>query len=192
MGKIIAFLTIRKELLFTSLVLLILCLFIGLSYYGYTNLEQKINVLYSLIDTSSENLLSLEEDEVTSQEIYVEIKGSVKNPGVYQMPKNSRVFELIEQAGGVTSLADTSNLNLSMLLEDAIALRIEQLCIERNMTKYALFEKSGVPQSTLTSIKKKRSRSVKIKTLYAICEGFGISLQEFFSSPLFDRRTLHD
>lgn len=67
-----------------------------------------------------------------------------------------------------------------MLLEDAIALRIEQLCIERNMTKYALFEKSGVPQSTLTSIKKKRSRSVKIKTLYAICEGFDISLQEFF------------
>ena len=55
-----------------------------------------------------------------------------------------------------------------MLLEDAIALRIEQLCIERNMTKYALFEKSGVPQSTLTSIKKKRSRSVKIKTLYAL------------------------
>ena len=62
-----------------------------------------------------------------------------------------------------------------MLLEDAIALRIEQLCIERNMTKYSLFEKSGVPQSTLTSIKKKRSRSVKMKTLYAICEGFDIS-----------------
>lgn len=79
-----------------------------------------------------------------------------------------------------------------MLLEDAIALRIEQLCIELNMTKYALFEKSGVPQSTLTSIKKKRSRSVKIKTLYAICEGFDISLEEFFASPLFDRKTLHD
>lgn len=79
-----------------------------------------------------------------------------------------------------------------MLLEDAVALRIEQLCIERNMTKYALFEKSGVPQTTLTSIKKKRSRSVKIKTLYAICEGFDISLEQFFASPLFDRKTLYD
>ena len=79
-----------------------------------------------------------------------------------------------------------------MLLEDAIARRIEQLCIERKMTKYALFEKSGVPQTTLTSIKKKRSRSVKIKTLYAICEGFDISLEQFFASPLFDRKTLHD
>ena len=79
-----------------------------------------------------------------------------------------------------------------MLLEDAIALRIEQLCIERNMTKYSLSEKSGVPQSTLTSIKKKRSRSAQIKTLYAVCEGSDISLAEFFTSPTFDRKTLHD
>ena len=27
---------------------------------------------------------------------------------------------------------------------------------------------------------------------YAICEGFDISLEEFFASPLFDRKTLHD
>ncbi len=79
-----------------------------------------------------------------------------------------------------------------MLLEDAVALRIEQLCIERKMTKYALSEKSGVPQTTLTSIKKKRSTSVKLKTLYAICEGFEMSLKEFFDSPLFDRNTVHD
>lgn len=80
----------------------------------------------------------------------------------------------------------------SMLLEDAVALRIEQLCIERKMTKYALSERSGVPQTTLTSIKKKRSTSVKLKTLYAICEGFDISLEEFFACSLFDRNTLHD
>ncbi len=79
-----------------------------------------------------------------------------------------------------------------MLLEDAVALRIEQLCIERKMTKYELSERSGVPQTTLSSIKKKRSTSVKMKTLYAICEGFDISLAEFFSSPLCDRNTLHD
>ena len=79
-----------------------------------------------------------------------------------------------------------------MLLEDAVALRIEQLCIERNMSKYALSEKSGVPQTTLTSIKKKRSTSVKIKTLYAICEGFDISLREFFDSPLFERGNIWD
>ena len=32
----------------------------------------------------------------------------------------------------------------------------------------------------------------EIKTLYAICEGFNISLEEFFSSPLFARENIHD
>lgn len=79
-----------------------------------------------------------------------------------------------------------------MKLQDAVILRIEQLCIEREMTKYDLFKASGVPQTTLTSIKKKRSGAVRINTLYAICEGFDISLERFFASPLFNREELHD
>ena len=79
-----------------------------------------------------------------------------------------------------------------MKIQDAIILRIEQLCIERNMTKYDLYKASGVPQSTLTSIKKKRSGSVKVITLYKICEGFEISLEEFFKSPLFRRENIDE
>lgn len=77
-----------------------------------------------------------------------------------------------------------------MKLADAVILRIEQLCIEKRMTKYQLFKASGVPQTTLTSIKKKRSGSVKIITLYWICEGFDITLKEFFSSPLFNQANI--
>lgn len=77
-----------------------------------------------------------------------------------------------------------------MKLQDAIILRIEQLCMEKNMTKYDLFKASGVPQITLTSIKKKRSGSIKITTLYWICEGFNISILEFFDSPLFKRENI--
>lgn len=79
-----------------------------------------------------------------------------------------------------------------MKLVDAVILRIEQLCKEQNKTKYDLYKASGVPQSTLTSIKKKRCVSVKVSTLYAICEGFEISLEEFFSSHLFARENISD
>lgn len=48
-----------------------------------------------------------------------------------------------------------------MKLEDAVILRIEQLCLEQNKTKYDLFKASGVPQSTLTSIKKKEASLLK-------------------------------
>lgn len=79
-----------------------------------------------------------------------------------------------------------------MKLEDAVILRIEQLCLEKKMTKYQLFKASGVPQSTLTSIKKKRSGSAKLITLYWLCEGFDISLKEFFDSPLFQRENIEE
>lgn len=77
-----------------------------------------------------------------------------------------------------------------MKLQDAIIMRIEQLCKERNMTKYDLSQASGVPQSTLTSIKKKRSGSVKTITLYSICEGFEMTLAEFFGTSLFNRENI--
>ena len=79
-----------------------------------------------------------------------------------------------------------------MKLEDAVILRIEELCLTNNMSKYDLSQKSGVPQTTLTSIKKKRSSSPKVSTIYAICEGFDISLEEFFNSPLFKRENVND
>ena len=46
--------------------------------------------------------------------------------------------------------------------------------------------------SNSETIKKKRSASVKAITLYYICEGFDISLEQFFNSPLFDRENIED
>ncbi len=77
-----------------------------------------------------------------------------------------------------------------MKLQDAIILRIEQLCIERSMKKHQLSLSSGIAPTTLTSIKMKRSKKVQVHTIYWICEGFDISLEEFFSSPLFNRENI--
>ena len=79
-----------------------------------------------------------------------------------------------------------------MKLSDAVILRIEELCIKNNMNKYQLFKASGVPQTTLSSIKKKRALSAKVITIYQICEGFNISLKDFYDSPLFARENLED
>jgi len=63
---------------------------------------------------------------------------------------------------------------------------------ERNLTQYALSMKSGVPQSTLSTIINCRFESMKIRIIYEICEGFEITIKEFFDSPLFDRENLID
>jgi competence protein ComEA len=50
--------------------------------------------------------------------IYVDIKGEVKNPGVYKLEKGSRVFQLVNSAGGYKESADKNALNLSKVLRD--------------------------------------------------------------------------
>ena len=79
-----------------------------------------------------------------------------------------------------------------MPLNEAVAKRIAELCKERGLTQYALSMKSGVPQSTLSTIMSCAFPSVKLRIIYEVCEGLEISLHEFFNSPLFDREVLED
>lgn len=69
--------------------------------------------------TSSENIdASTEEPSVNIEDagessgiIYVDISGCVNNPGVYELKEGTRVFQLIEEAGGLTEDADIEDLN---------------------------------------------------------------------------------
>ena len=64
------------------------------------------------------NNLFITEETSTLDYIVVEVKGSVKVPGVYEVKKGSRVSDLIHEAGGLLDNADTSIINLSKELED--------------------------------------------------------------------------
>lgn len=79
-----------------------------------------------------------------------------------------------------------------MQLNEAISKRIGELCEQRNMTQYKLSMKSGVPQSTLSTIMNCTFPSMKVRIIYEICEGFEIGIKDFFDSPLFDRENLVD
>lgn len=46
-----------------------------------------------------------------SDEILIEIAGAVVNPGVYELDRGDRVVDLIDVAGGLLPIADTSALN---------------------------------------------------------------------------------
>ena len=50
--------------------------------------------------------------------IFVDIKGAVKKPGVYEMNSNSRIIDVIKKAGDLKKDADTSIINLSKRLKD--------------------------------------------------------------------------
>ena len=50
--------------------------------------------------------------------LVVQIEGGVHRPGVYRVPEGTRVYELIERAGGAKEGADLSGLNLAASLYD--------------------------------------------------------------------------
>ena len=72
-----------------------------------------------------------------------------------------------------------------MQLNEAVSKRITELLKERNMTNYQLSIKSGVPKSTIGNLVNYTYDSVKLRVIHEICQGFGISIIEFFNSPLF-------
>lgn len=57
--------------------------------------------------------------------------------------------------------------------------RIQELCEERNWSYYQLAKASGIAYSTLNTMFNKHN-CPSLPTLQKICEGFGISLTDFF------------
>lgn len=69
-----------------------------------------------------------------------------------------------------------------MKLKDAVAKRIKEIIKEKGITQYELFKMTGVPQSTISTILKNETKTVKLSTIYEICSGLEIELSEFFNS----------
>ena len=73
-----------------------------------------------------------------------------------------------------------------MTTKEAIAERIIELCRERNMAINALANESGVSPSTVYSMLNEKSQNPGVVSLQKLCDGWQITLRQFFDSPLFD------
>lgn len=65
-------------------------------------------------------------------------------------------------------------------MEDYIAMKIEELCSKSGITRYQLSLRSGISQSALSDIVKKKNVPTLI-SVERICTAFGITLAQFFA-----------
>ena len=77
-----------------------------------------------------------------------------------------------------------------MQRNQAVRVRLSQLLQEKSMTQYQLFMKSGVPKSTINNVIRGNYTTMKLSILHELCQGLGISLSRFFTSPVFDEENL--
>lgn len=50
--------------------------------------------------------------------ILIDISGEVEKPGIYNVPEESRLYSVVEKAGGLSKKADRNAVNLAQKLED--------------------------------------------------------------------------
>ena len=109
----------RKTLLKIVSVVLILLVALILRIHD----ENKADIMIES-SGSSESSEQTEYNEVTeesvthTQTIFVDISGAVEKPGVYEVSNDTRLFEVIEMAGGLSEDADADHVNQASFVED--------------------------------------------------------------------------
>lgn len=74
-----------------------------------------------------------------------------------------------------------------MLLIKAVDYRILELCKAYNLSINGLANKAGMPPASLLS---EKSRNPTEDTIFKICIGFGMRMDKFYASNLFDLKNI--
>ena len=155
--KIKSFIKDNKKIL---IILLIITLLIGGLIYFF-RLDNKDNEDITYIETTTK---LVEETKVNN---YVDVKGSVKKPGVYEFKENDRVIDAIKLAGGLTKNADTSNINLSKKLKSEMVIVINtksELKNNNNLTCDAVCTREVIEVNNCIETENKTNNKININT----------------------------
>ena len=95
----------------------------GLIYFNQNKTEDYNAVSFSNISNEANNKDEKAENR-HDEKIFVDVKGAVKHPRVFETTKDKRVKDLIEEAGGLLDGADTSTLNLSQKVKDQMVIYV--------------------------------------------------------------------
>lgn len=162
-----------------ALIIIIIISLTGVKYYLDTHKEDDIVEEEKIIEIKPQK-----EEEIITDKIYVDIKGAVKIPGVYELEKNSRTNKLIEKAGGITEEADTTYINLAKKLQDEMVIiiytkdqikkakeketlapkEINNTCICPKITNDVCIAKENITQKTETKTEETKTNKININT----------------------------
>lgn len=106
----------RKYIILVFIICLLLVCGGYYYYYSYNDMDDiVINENISVSTTTK---------EIISDGIFVDVKGAVKKPGVYELTTNDKVIDAINMAGGLSSNAVTYNINLSKRLSNEMVIYV--------------------------------------------------------------------
>lgn len=108
----------KREKLIIAVIFLVVISFFASQLIPIKNKNNEENENITSIKSLEESENSELVVENDDKDIYVHICGRVKNPGLIQLPANSRVVDAVEKAGGLYEDADYDKINLAKILKD--------------------------------------------------------------------------
>ena len=98
---------------------------VALSAGMVSALESKNNVALAV---DQQLITAAEETPLTSTaNVFVHVSGEVINPGIYQLPANSRLFDAVFAAGGFTEQAQADSVNLARPINDGEQIKVAKI-----------------------------------------------------------------
>lgn len=79
-----------------------------------------------------------------------------------------------------------------MQISEAIKLRINELLEQNDISAYKLSYRAGISASIISDCLRGKVKEPTISSIIHICEGFEISLKDFFNSSVFDEVEAYD
>ena len=112
----------------SKVIIILLVLVICISIYLFIN-DNNSQIVY-------ENSYSFSTNEIIhdNSTIKVHITGEVQNPGIIEINENSRIADVIDLAGGLTSASDISKINLAYKIKDGQKIYIPSKNDEADIT----------------------------------------------------------
>lgn len=104
-------------------------------FIGYYIIKKTENSDYIELETIEEKKLEysneVEQEEIIDKKIVVHITGEIENEGIIEIEKDARIADVIDQAGGTTTEADLSKINLAYSVKDGQKIYIPNINDEK-------------------------------------------------------------
>ena len=128
----------RGKLLFCAagIACLMLCAVLLHSFDGkYSDTDKVSEESISVTQDAERGGMENSQTEDAENEIVVYVSGAVKKPGVFTVPEGTRVYQLLERAGGFAEEADRSAVNLAAKVKDGTQITFPS-CVETAQKGY--------------------------------------------------------
>ncbi|EGO2654331.1 TPA: helix-hairpin-helix domain-containing protein [Enterococcus faecalis] len=116
----------KKWLLLGSGVFMVILITLLVGIYLMVNKEPQVDTTMweeTSLNTTTEVATDATKERAETM-IYVDIKGAVKVPGIYQLKNQQRIWDALALAGGVSEEADTAQVNYAQKVKDQMIIYV--------------------------------------------------------------------